>query len=174
MIYYFSGTGNSLSIAKYIAQYTNDILYDMSSHKVGIDNLGADTSVGFIFPIYAWGLPKVVADFFSAISPAPQQVRYTYTIFTCGDDIGYADKILIKTLHSKGWKIDCIFSIIMRETYICLPGFDIDSQEVESRKYAAAIAKAKEIAERINFEKNSCNASINNDSSKIKANCKSK
>lgn len=61
---------------------------------------------------------------------------------TCGDDMGYADKVLEAAL---GRKFDAIFSVQMPNTYVCLPGFDVDSLEVRKAKYAKEEAAVKEI-----------------------------
>lgn len=151
MIYYFSGTGNSLYIARHIAQYTNDRLCNMVENNANAKELNDNEPIGFIFPVYAWGLPKVVENFLMKLAPITKP-HYTYAIFTCGDDIGMADHVLRHVMRKRKWKIDDIFSIIMRETYICLPGFELDTEEVKSMKHKAATTKAEAIANYINIK----------------------
>ena len=57
--------------------------------------------------------------------------------------MGYADEVLEKAL---GRKLDAVFSVQMPNTYVCLPGFDVDSPEVCQAKYAKEESVVKEIA----------------------------
>ena len=63
-IYYFSGTGNSLKIARDIAEKLEECEL-IPIAKVWQQDQLASTSknVGFIFPLYYFGLPKIVYDF---------------------------------------------------------------------------------------------------------------
>lgn len=62
IIFYFSGTGNSLQLAKDIAKEIGDCevlnlaQYDTSSRVTA-------ERVGIVFPVYFWGIPLAVADF---------------------------------------------------------------------------------------------------------------
>ena len=60
MIYYFSGTGNSYKVAAQLAQSTSTKLADMSSVAVDVP-VCDDAVVGFVLPVYAWGLPAPLA-----------------------------------------------------------------------------------------------------------------
>lgn len=132
MIFYFSGTGNSLFVARRLGQALNEVLVDMSANPNSW-TIGEKEILGFVFPVYAWGLPKVVEDFIKSM-PCGDDKHYTFAIFTCGDDMGYTDALLRKALKKKGWTLNAAFSLQMRNTYVCLPGFDIDTPEVEQRK----------------------------------------
>lgn len=100
MIFYFSGTGNSLHVAQELAVTLDDTLYNMTSSEP-LPSLTNGESVGFVFPIYAWGLPRVVESFVKQLPNACGE-RYVYGVFTCGDDVGYTDNLLRKALHKKG------------------------------------------------------------------------
>ena len=68
MIFYFSGTGNSLYAAKSIAEYNGEKLISIASIMKSKDgcyeyNLTKDEVIGFVFPIYAWAPPKMVISF---------------------------------------------------------------------------------------------------------------
>ena len=70
-IYYFSGTGNSLKIARDIAEKLEECEL-VPIAKVWQQDQLASTSekVGFIFPLYYFGLPKIVYDFINNIELA--------------------------------------------------------------------------------------------------------
>lgn len=144
MIFYFSGTGNSLYVAQELATALGDTLYDMTSSKP-LPMLTNDESVGFVFPIYAWGLPRVVESFVKQLSNACGE-RYVYGVFTCGDDVGYTDNLLRKALCKRGWHLNAAYSVQMRNTYVCLPGFDVDTTEVVERKRVNAEKRLPYIA----------------------------
>lgn len=132
MIYYFSGTGNSRYVANQLAEALGHKVVDMAQpHENVLLSEGED--VGFIFPVYAWGLPQVVEQFIGTLSP-PQHKHFVFAVFTCGDDMAYTDVLLKKLLLKRKWHLGAAYSIQMRNTYICLPGFDVDSKEVEENK----------------------------------------
>ena len=66
MIFYFSGTGNSLAVARELAKRLNEPLVEMASSHTAPPYVSPDAPagvVGFVFPVYAWGMPHVVEDF---------------------------------------------------------------------------------------------------------------
>ena len=73
--------------------------------------------------------------------------RYVYGVFTCGDDVGYTDNLLRKALHKKGWHLNAAYSVQMRNTYVCLPGFDVDTPDVVERKRVNAEKRLSHIAQ---------------------------
>ena len=116
MIYCFSGTGNSRMVADLLRANTD-----------------VEGTFGLVFPVYAWGIPKVVEEFIDK-EIDKIDANYIYAVMTCGDDIGYADRILRK--HLKG-RLDAVFSVQMPNTYVCLPGFDVDSDDIAAWKVRA-------------------------------------
>ena len=150
MIFYFSGTGNS----KMIAQWLNEVMHDeliAINHATSIKKLSCTgKSLGFICPVYGWGLPLYVEKFIEKLPTSFfNQPEYTFFILTCGDDIGRSDELLRKMWKNKGGgRVEC-FSLRMRNTYVCLPGFDIDNINVEKEKESHARTVISDIASRI-------------------------
>ena len=143
MIYYFSGTGNSREVAKRLAAATKDEAASITMVK-NTSSLNNEV-VGFVFPIYAWGVPRVMKAFIQALS-LPALPSYVYMVCTCGDDIGYTDKEVDQLLADKGMTLDAAWSITMPNTYISLPGFDIDSPKVSLNKLQKALPRINDIA----------------------------
>ena len=85
-------------------------------------------TLGIVFPVYAWGVPRIVRTFLRHMTIGS---RYVWTVMTCGDDMGHADSILEKTLRRK---VDAAFSVGMPNTYVCLPGFETDSPALAQQK----------------------------------------
>ena len=130
MVYCFSGTGNS----QWVADKLQGLLAD------------SPDVYGLVFPVYGWGIPKVVSDYISKHIDAIQKSKYVYAVMTCGDDVGYADKVLRKAL---GGRLDAVFSVQMPNTYVCLPGFDVDDDDVAQAKVENTLKRLPSIAELI-------------------------
>ena len=62
MIFYFSGTGNSAWVAERMAEALQDRTVAIAEASVQERTyaLRADERLGFVFPVYAWGPPKLV------------------------------------------------------------------------------------------------------------------
>lgn len=146
MIYYFSGTGNSRYVARKLA-------FQLGTEAVTIrDNLPDSScrNIGIVFPVYAWGLPKPVVHFIQRLRDAAiGEDAYIWCVMTCGDETGNAPAILRRELASSGLKLSALWSIIMPNVYVLLPGFDVDKKEVECKKLAAAPARIDEIAAQV-------------------------
>lgn len=149
MIFYFSGTGNSLSVAKEVARLTGDkMLTDMAEADASAQKTNAEV-IGFVFPVYAWGLPLVVKHFISKLPTSLPKDCFVYAILTCGDDMAYTDRILQKCLEDRDWHLTACYSLQMRNTYVCLPGFDTDSEEVVTKKNKVVHERLPRIADKI-------------------------
>lgn len=139
MIAYFSGTGNSLYVARHLADELGETLMPMT-----LPSSIQDEVVGLVFPVYAWGIPNVVERFVrsDAFRAIPKEC-YLYAVMTCGDDMGYADRVLEGAM---GRNLDAAFSVLMPNVYVCLPGFDVDDKEVCREKFVKEEATVKGIA----------------------------
>jgi formate hydrogenlyase subunit 6/NADH:ubiquinone oxidoreductase subunit I len=144
MLFYFSGTGNTLWVARQISQATNEQLYNIPEELKKHDstctyNMKKDECIGFAFPVHSWGMPTIVSNFLKKLSLNGYSQNYIYCICTCGDDIGLTDKSFKKEIAKHGWLLNGVFSVQMPNTYVCLPGFDVDAKNVEKQKIAGAL-----------------------------------
>lgn len=123
-------------------------------------SINADESIGFVFPIYGWDMPEIVKAFIHSFSkpsgaqgsenkPYDLQDRFIWAVVTCGDDIGMADRRIRRALEAAGLHLDAIFSITMPNTYVCLPGFDVDKAEIRRHKLEKCSERLSRIAETI-------------------------
>lgn len=141
MIFCFSGTGNSLSIAKSLAARLDEPLVLMGeTQSVFPFELGEERRLGFVFPVHAWGPPLVVEKFLKTL-PVWEDAHYVYVVLTCGDDVGCTPQILRKLFRKRGLELHAVFSLQMRNTYVCLPFFDVDSLELEHSKVQSAFKR---------------------------------
>ena len=146
MIFYFSGTGNSLSVAQQIAQHQQEKLISIADavNKDTSYEAAAGEPIGFVFPVYAWGPPKIVLSFIEKMQINSYQKNYVFCVITCGDSVGDAMRATATALSKKGLTIDAAFSVTMPNNYILLG--DVDSKAKEAKKLAAA----KETLQQIN------------------------
>ena len=67
MIFYFTGTGNSGFIAEELSKILKDEIISIADLMKKSENLSFTLkdkeSIGFVFPVYAWGPPRMVEDF---------------------------------------------------------------------------------------------------------------
>lgn len=127
MIFYFSGTGNSAWAARQLARLTDDTACDIT-HLNELPDLTDARQIGFVFPIYAWGVPELMADFAEKL-PATQ--AFTFGLCTCGEDAGHAMK-----RFSRLYPLSSSYSLVMPNNYIV--GSDTDDADEILKKIAAA------------------------------------
>lgn len=147
MIFYFSGTGNSLYATKYIAENCNEKQISISAavSKGNYEyNLNDNETIGFVFPVYAWAPPRMVIEFINKLKLNNLNNNYTYSIATCGANIGNTMKVLDKALQEKGLALDSAFSLAMPNNYI-LAG-NVDSKDAEARKLEKTQARLNTIS----------------------------
>jgi ferredoxin len=88
IVFYFSGTGNSLKVAKDISKQLENCEI-LSMAKVP-DLKKQYDSIGFVYPTYFWGLPKKVIEFIENINLEYNKKAYFYAIATYGGSAGNA------------------------------------------------------------------------------------
>ena len=150
MIFYFTGTGNSIYVAQNISEYNNDRVVSISEEmKQNADNLeyylSEDEMIGFVYPVYAWAPPMLVLNFISRLRFHNYNNNYIFSIATCGDNIGNTMDVLQSILRKKGLELNSGFSITMPNNYIILG--NVDSKELQEEKLLKAEGKLQEIKE---------------------------
>ncbi|MDD1690154.1 MAG: EFR1 family ferrodoxin [Methanoregula sp.] len=122
VIYYFTGTGNSLAAAKKIAAVLGDCeLVPIASLKDTTgDIVPAADRIGIVAPVYFCGLPLLVASFAERLDPAA--AKYLFCIMTHGGGgesapLRQLDSILRKC-HGRG--LDAGFGVAMPGNYILM------------------------------------------------------
>lgn len=151
MIFYFSGTGNTRWAAEYIARATGEKLLFIPDEAKGECRytLSEGERIGFCFPVHGWQPPEIVRHFIRRMSITDKKGHYCFALCTCGDNIGKAITILNKDLKAQGLSAESCFSIIMPETYVCLPFMYTDTREREREKIGQAKEKLLEIAKTV-------------------------
>lgn len=152
MIFYFSATGNSLWAARQFGQRFGMTPVSVADAMKKGDcrfDLAGSPFVMFIFPVHSWGPAISMLKFIRRMELSGTEGKPVYAVCTCGDDCGRSDELIGKALAARGQKLTRCFSVIMPNSYILLPYFDIDSKELEQRKLENAPARIEEIASAI-------------------------
>ncbi len=148
-IFYYSATGNSASVAMLLSGIFKTPMIAMQEVITADDPkqyLKDDTEIILVSPVHAWNVSQVVRIFLEFLIKQNYHCRRIYNVFTCGDDCGRANLMIQKlakpivTIHTYS------FSVQMPNTYILLPGFDVDSEEVELKKLSALKERIQRIA----------------------------
>jgi Pyruvate/2-oxoacid:ferredoxin oxidoreductase delta subunit len=148
-IYYFSGTGNSLAVARELTKnLVNCRLLPIAKALESKCLVPKVKKVGIVFPLYYVGLPEIVQRFVQAIEL--EGVQYVFCIVTKGWPIvGGAIKQVQNILNSRGYQLSAGF-------YIRMPMNDIiviqpASSPVQERLLAAMPEKVNAIAGKVSL-----------------------
>ena len=151
MIFYFSGTGNTRWAAQQLADATGERLLFIPEELKGKCEytLAPDERIGFCFPVHGWQPPAIVRRFIRKLTVSPCQGHFCYALVTCGDSIGRTIEMLDKDLSRTGMHTDSSFSLVMPESYVCLPFMYTDSPEREQSKISTAGQQLVQIIEHV-------------------------
>lgn len=127
IIYYFSGTGNSLKVAQELGKQLQNCEVLPVAKCIKNNSYKAEGNrVGFVFPLYYLGLPKMVAEFIKNIDISGAD--YIFGVVTRGWPlVGGAVKQLKILMKEKGKRLDF-------GTYIHMPMNDFTLAKVASAK----------------------------------------
>ena len=118
-ICYFTGTGNSLYVAKRIGGELYPISQLMRQHEIIIK----DDAVGIVCPVYAGEMPMMVRDF---LSKAKIETEYFFIVYTYGMNYGAAFANAKQACDEEGIRLSYVSAIRMVDNY--LPGFEVEKQ----------------------------------------------
>lgn len=159
MIFYFSGTGNSRWVADALGVALGEPVVSIAEElKTGkkefLYPVREDEKVLFVYPVHSWGPAVPVVRFISGLKLIGYEKQLVYSVSTCGDECGYTADLMRKVLHKRGVVLTDSYSVIMPNNYILMPGFDVDSKEVEEEKLQEAPSAVALIADAILERKN--------------------
>lgn len=125
MVFYFTGTGNSLYIAKQIEK--NPISIPQAIHRES-QEFSAER-IGIVAPVYGHEVPAMVKDF---LRKAVFHTDYFYMILTYGNRHGGAAELAKNLCDTCGIAVNYINIIMMVDNW--LPGFDMNEQKQLDKK----------------------------------------
>jgi formate hydrogenlyase subunit 6/NADH:ubiquinone oxidoreductase subunit I len=144
IIFYFSGTGNSLKIAKDIAAQ----IEHCEIVSMGKPFTPADTyeRIGFVFPCYVQGMPLVTERFIQSLDLTQNNDAYYFSVVTCGGGPGNCLAQVQALLQEKELILHYGKVVKMFSNYVALykmadnPKERAEKADEASRKIAADIA----------------------------------
>lgn len=150
MVVYFSGTGNTEHVARTLGDIICEPVVSVTDVKSENLELRGEKLV-LAFPIYCWGVPPIVLDYIASlperfIAEVKERGVPVVMVCTCGDDTGMAPEMLAGALAARGLELRGAWSVTMPNTYVILPGFDVDSSKVTLGKLEEAAPRIAAIA----------------------------
>lgn len=144
LIYYFSATGNSLSVARTIAVGLPDSRIEPIGRYAAVGEMHPEADVlGFVFPVYYLELPRHVRTFAEKVRARGSS--FTFAVATCGEMAGNALHTLKTILERNGATLDAGYRVLMPDNSIILAS----SKKTKERLLREEKTAAAEIAERI-------------------------
>lgn len=112
VIFYFTGTGNSLAVARKLAELINDTEIIPLLRKNAEACIDSDTErVGLVYPIYMNAVPRIVAQFIKRLKPLPD--CFYFGVATHGGRPGMSGLNLEKHLVGQKIGLDAYYEIDM-------------------------------------------------------------
>lgn len=146
-IYWFSGTGNSLALAKRLSAALDEASLVPIAEAAECPPPAADT-VGVVFPVYWFGLPNLVDQFLKTVPLAPDP--YVFTVATMAMMPGAAHWQAKQALAQRGVALAAGWSIRMPENYSPVPAdkSKVNPEKLFEKADAAITAIASQVAAR--------------------------
>ena len=138
IILYFTGTGNSLYIARQLADENTEILSIPQMMKQGRHDFAAD-EIGIVYPIYGHMPPNMVRNF---IKQARLLAGYKFAVLTFGMLDFNAAEIWDNISRQSGTTFDYINTIVMVDNW--LPDFNMADQIKMDKHIPEQLAKVKD------------------------------
>lgn len=120
MVFYFTGTGNSLYIAKQLEESPVSIPQAMKQQLLEF----TAERIGIVAPVYGHEMPQMVKDF---LKKAAFHTDYFYIILTYGNRHSSAAELAKQVCEECGVTVNYINVIQMVDNW--LPGFDMNEQK---------------------------------------------
>jgi ferredoxin len=115
IIYYYTGSGNSLWTARLVAaEIGNTVLCPMS--LMDGDAMADAEAVGLVFPVHIWGVPRLVLNFLSQMKKDPGRYYFAFAV-----NAGQVSRTLIqlqKHMASWGLELSAGIDIVLPSNYI--------------------------------------------------------
>ena len=140
-LYVYTGTGNSLWIARQLALELKEATLEFMPHLSRDLKVEAD-GVGIIFPVHIWGLPIRVIRFINHLQVKPE--TYCFALAVNAGQPAATLLQLQKLMSTRGWSLAVGYSIVTPSNYIPWGGpGPINTQQ---RLFRASQEKMKAIA----------------------------
>jgi ferredoxin len=106
-------------------------------------NVNGNENIGFVTPVYFWGLPSFVIDFLDKVNINATAENYIYHVLTCGTTTGQAHRMMNKHLKRNRLSLGGKFIVQTIDTWT--PMFDL----TDKNKNQAILDKVDKQIEKI-------------------------
>ncbi len=130
ILFYFSATGNTLAITRKLAENLGSTTCIPIKHDTMTKIPEGTERIGFMFPVYAWGMPLLVKNFMQRLDIAKQ--TYLFSVVTCGSSIGATILQADRLLRQKGLFLSAGFRIPMPGN--CITLYNVCSPDKQKEK----------------------------------------
>ena len=136
MIFYFTGTGNSLFAARALAEDGERIVSMIDAVRGGATDytLADGEALGFVFPVYFYTVSDPVLELVRRLTV--KNASYVYAVIPCGASIGPAGGFLKSELKKRALDLQRVDPLIVPDGALIF--YDIDSPEKLSGQLQAA------------------------------------
>lgn len=141
-IYYFTGTGNSLKISSDLAARLEDAQIIPMTEALKTGTLSASETIGLVFPVYMFGIPRIVAEFVKKLS-GQMKGKYLFSVAVNGGTVAGSLPELSQKLSAKGLHLSAGFSVLTPSNFIV--EFIIGEEEIQ-RIFETSAEKLDQIA----------------------------
>lgn len=147
MIFYFTGTGNSLYAARALAGEGEQVIsvIDAVREKRFRYTLAKGEPLGFVFPVYFYTVSDPVLELVRNLTV--ENASYVYAVIPCGASIGPAGGFLKNELKKRGLDLQRVDPLVVPDGALIF--YDIDTPEQMARTLDAAAKKLETIKDAI-------------------------
>lgn len=135
IIFYFTATGNSLYVARQLADEGTELISIPQMIKQGKFDFEAD-EIGIVYPIFGQMPPNQVRKF---LSKAKLDAPYRFAVLTYGNGKMVATSLFDKLSKRLGKPFHYVTSILMVDNF--LPAFDMNEQIKIDKRIPESLAK---------------------------------
>jgi ferredoxin len=149
LIYWFSGTGNTLAVAKDLVSRLKDAeAREIRDNALPVSD-GDTETIGILYPVYCWGPPNIVAEFTRKI--AVPQNAYVYAVAVYGGMLASSNAIVARLLRARDIPLAASFGVNLPGNFVGV--YDIAPKPKLEKMYAKADAAIGKIAEAVRDKK---------------------
>ena len=150
MIFYFTGTGNSLYVSKEISKSLHEEIISIPKaieKKEFSYALQKGETVGFIYPVHGWRPAKIVLDFIKKLNLKNYDNNYVYSVYTSAGEAEATAEVLSSALKGINITLKGNYHILMTGNYT-LDDNNIPEEE-ENRRLNDAQSESEKIVKYI-------------------------
>jgi ferredoxin/protein involved in ribonucleotide reduction len=130
VLYFFSGTGNTLALARYVQENTSAKLMPIAAVRDADSIEVRSEAIGVVTPVYYGDLPNIVKDFLRKLRNIDE--TYIFLVINYGGGTGTSVATAKKIIRKRGGTVSAVYSIHMPQNSFS------KSSEKPTELYAAA------------------------------------